>query len=162
MATQALRSTSALGIKVSLKLQDDFLEDANRVTCRASWRRRHVSGVQVCCFQLKCDIHTNMSHTHTPRPAARSKGTLALTYSSWGSRPKLSSNCRKVCVLFSSNLKGKGSSKAGTNLENRLSSTMGLPRGSHGLLLAHVITEGHENELGWTRCSSTEILELRN
>lgn len=61
MATQALRPTSAPEIKISLKLQDDFLEDVNKITCCATRRRRHVSGAHMCLFQLKCDKHTNTS-----------------------------------------------------------------------------------------------------
>lgn len=159
MATQALRSTSPPGIEVSFKLQDDCLEDANKITGCAAWFRRHVSGVQVCLFQLKCDKHTNTSRPAPDQQPDQKRHLPWVTAAE--DQDKLSSNCRKVCVLFSSSLKERGSSKAGTNLENRLSSTMGLSSRTHGLLLAHIITKGQEKHLGWTCCSNTEILELR-
>lgn len=94
MATQALRSTSPPGIEVSFRLQEDCLEDANKITGCAAWFRRHVSGVQVCLFQLKCHV------TSCSWPAARSKETLALSYSSWGSRQTLFQLQKGLCIIF--------------------------------------------------------------
>lgn len=104
MATQALRSTPALEIKVVFKLQDDFLEDADKITCHGIWCRRHIS-------------HKQVIPSPHPSPEGRSKGALALTYSSkddgWNSFP----TAERFVYYSPQACKKKGSSKAGTNLK---------------------------------------------
>lgn len=114
MATQALRSTSALEIKVLFKLQNDFLEDANKITCHGIWCRRHISDKQVIpCLS----------------PEGRPKGALALTYSSEDDGCNSFPTTQRFVYYSPQASKKIGSWKAGTNLKNRLSFTTDLKEG---------------------------------
>lgn len=115
MATQALRSTSALEIKVLFKLQNDFLEDANKITCHGIWCRRHISDKQVIpCLS----------------PEGGPKGALALTYSSEDDGCNSFPTTQRFVYYSPQASKKIGSWKAGTNLKNRLSFTTDLKGGA--------------------------------